>query len=252
MSAGTATDVTAIEPIGHDEAIRLADAEYRRFLDLLRGLGPDDWGKPTDCDRWDVRAVALHVLGAMESNASLRELVHQQVRGARVGKEIAGSSLDGVNELQIRERASLTGEQLVERFAVTIDRAVRGRRRFPRPLRGLKMALGPPWTGKRSLGYLNDIIYTRDTWMHRVDLSRAAGRELVLSDDHDGRIVADAVADWAAFHGRTFDLVLTGPAGGRYRRGDAGEHHELDAVEFCRTITGRREGAGLLTTQVPF
>jgi uncharacterized protein (TIGR03083 family) len=252
MSAATTTEVGTIEPIGHDEAIRLAAAEYGRFADLLRQLGPDDWGKPTDCDRWDVRAVVLHVLGAMEANASVREMVHQQRRGMAVGKELGGSALDGANEVQIRERASLSGDALVERFATTIERAVRGRRRFPRPLRGVKMTMPPPWSGKRSLGWLNDVVYTRDAWMHRIDLSLATGRELVLTADHDGRIVADVVADWARLHGRPFDLVLTGPIGGRYAAGSGGEHHELDAVEFCRTIAGRRTGAGLLSMEVPF
>ena len=252
MSPSTATDVSTIPPVNHDEAIELAEAEYRRFLDLLRDLGPDDWGRPTDCDRWDVRAVVLHVLGAMDANASLREQLHQQRLGGKAGKEIGGSSLDGVNEVQIRERASLSGDELVRRYEATVDRAVRGRRRFPRPLRGVKLTMPPPWTGKRSLGWLNDVVYTRDTWMHRVDLSRATGRDLVLTSEHDGRIVADAVADWARLHGQPFELVLTGPAGGRFRTGTGGEHHELDAIEFCRSIAGRRERTGLLTTEVPF
>jgi hypothetical protein len=60
------------------------------------------------------------------------------------------------------------------------------------------------------------------------------------------------VADWARLHGQPFELVLTGPAGGRFRSGTGGEHHELDAIEFCRSIAGRRERTGLLTTEVPF
>ena len=252
MSPDTITDVDRVDPLGHDEAIGLAETEYRRFLDLLRQLGEDDWGRPTDCDRWDVRGVVLHVLGAMDSNASFRELVHQQRLGMKAGKEIGGSTLDCANEVQIRERSFLSPEALVDRYAATIDRAVRGRRRFPRPMRGLKMKMPPPWTGKRSLGWLNDVVYTRDTWMHRIDLSRAAEKALVLTADHDGRIVADVVADWARVHGQPFDLVLTGPAGGHYRSGESGEHHELDAIEFCRTIAGRRPGTGLLTTEVPF
>ena len=52
-------------------------------------------------------------------------------------------------------------------------------------------------------------------------------------------------------------LELTGPAGGRFKGeggvGEAGaEPIELDAVEFCRTVGGRRAGAGLLATPVPF
>lgn len=62
----------------------------------------------------------------------------------------------------------------------------------------------------RPLGCLMDRIYTRDAWMHRADLARATGRPLVLSAGHDGRIVADAVEEWAAVHRRPFTLVLTG------------------------------------------
>jgi len=109
---------------------------------------------------------------------------------------------------------------------------------------------GKPETWK--LGFLMDIIFTRDTWMHRIDISRAIGRDAVLSADHDGRLIADVVADWSRRHGQPFTLELTGPAGGTYMSGDAGETITLDAVEFCRILSGRAPGAGLLSTEVPF
>jgi uncharacterized protein (TIGR03083 family) len=99
----TTTDIASVAPIRHAEAMALAAGAYDRFLDLLRSLEPGDWTKPTDCARWDVRAIALHVLGAAEANASVREMVHQQRRGRSVGKEIGGSNLDGTNEVQVRE-----------------------------------------------------------------------------------------------------------------------------------------------------
>lgn len=37
-----------------------------------------------------------------------------------------------------------------------------------------------------------------------------------------------------------------------YTRGDAGEELALDAVEFCRILSGRAQGTGLLTQPVPF
>ena len=63
--------------------------------------------------------------------------------------------------------------------------------------------------------------------------------------------------DFAAFvlsrrHGQQFTLELTRPAGGTYVAGDGGEHNQLDAVEFCRIVSGRAQGTGLLTTAVPF
>ena len=109
-----------------------------------------------------------------------------------------------------------------------------------------------PVVEKWALGYLIDIIYLRDAWMHRVDTSRATNRELVLTPEHDGRIVADVVAEWARRHGQPFTLVLTGPAGGSFTAGRDDEAIEMDAVEFCSVLSGRGEASGLMTTIVPF
>jgi hypothetical protein len=88
--------------------------------------------------------------------------------------------------------------------------------------------------------------------MHRTDVCRATGREPRLTADHDAVLVADVVAEWAARHGRPYRLRLTGPAGGSWSSGTGGEEIELDAVEFCRVLSGRGEGTGLLTQAVPF
>jgi hypothetical protein len=103
-----------------------------------------------------------------------------------------------------------------------------------------------------SLGYLIDIILTRDPWMHRMDLAAATGRAPHLTDDHDGVIVADVVAEWAGRHDAAYELRLTGPAGGSWHRGSGGDRLELDAVDFCRILSGRGAGDGLLTVAVPF
>lgn len=91
--------------------------------------------------------------------------------------------------------------------------------------------------------------------MHRVDAAHALGRPLELSAEHDGRIVADVVAEWARRHAQPFVLELTGPAGGAYARDperSVAERLSLDAVAFCRTLAGRVPATGLLTTVVPF
>ena len=117
------------------------------------------------------------------------------------------------------------------------------------------MAIDGPVHENWTLGYLIDTIYLRDLWMHRVDLSHALNRPLVLNSDHDGRIVADVVAEWARRHGKPFVLELTGPAGGTYAREDdspVAVRLSMDAVEFCRTRAGRIPAVGLLTVVVPF
>lgn len=46
----TSIAVGDIAPVRHGEAMSLAAAEYGRFTDLLVGLSPDDWARPTACE----------------------------------------------------------------------------------------------------------------------------------------------------------------------------------------------------------
>jgi len=101
-------------------------------------------------------------------------------------------------------------------------------------------------------GYLIDVILTRDPWMHRADIARVTGAAHVLTADHDGVLVADVVAEWAARHGQPYTLHLTGPAGGTWASGEGVPLIETDAVEFCRLLSGRGHADGLLAVQVPF
>jgi uncharacterized protein (TIGR03083 family) len=234
-----------------DTAMRLAAAEYERVLQVLRSLPAAHWDRPTDCPGWDVRALAAHVLGMVEMAASVRE----QARQNRAARRRGGVFIDALTALQVQERASMSPAEIVQRFAARAPKAARGRRRAPAFIRRRPMPVPQAINGRDevwTLGYLIDTILTRDPWMHRVDLARATGGELVLSPDHDGVLVADVVSEWAARHGRPFALRLTGPAGGTWVSGTGGEEIEMDAIEFCRVLSGRGTADGLLATQVPF
>jgi hypothetical protein len=45
---------------------------------------------------------------------------------------------------------------------------------------------------------------------------------------------------------------LTGPAGGVFEHGSHGPELELDTIGFCRILSGRGSGPGLLEQTVPF
>lgn len=253
MAMTTATDVSTIPPIGHDEAMTMLATELNRTLELLRSLDEHDWAAETDCPAWDVRRMYLHVLGACEAGASIKENVHQMRKGRAYRKRNGGPLEAALSAVQVDERLALSPEQLVDRLIAVAPRTVEQRRKLPAVLRRMRLSVDGPVVEKWSLGYLIDIIYLRDAWMHRVDAARATGKPMTLTSEHDGRIVADVVAEWARRHGKPFELVLTGPAGGAFRAsGPAAETIELDAVEFCRTLAGRRPGDGLLQTIVPF
>ena len=252
----TAAEATAIEPLTHHEAMRRQALELERTLTLLRSLDDCSWAAATDCPAWDVRAMYQHVLGACEAGASMRENVHQLWAARAHSKQHGGPLEAALSAVQVRERAALTPQQIIGRLAAVAPRTVRGRTRIPAPVRNhVSMTVDGPVHERWKLGYLIDTIYLRDLWMHRIDAARATRRSPELTADHDGRIVADIVAEWARRHGKPFVLELTGPAGGTYAsRPDlpGAERISLDAVEFCRTLAGRAPATGLLTTIVPF
>lgn len=251
----TVTDVRTIPTLSKDEARCLAETEYGRMVEQLRTLEPDDWHRPTDCEGWDVRAIAGHSVGMASDFTSMRRVMHRMRAATARAKEQGSPVVDAMTSLQVEELAPLTVDQLIARAAEVGPAAARWRTTRPWPLRAMPMKEdvdGTPETWR--MGYLFHTILTRDPWMHRIDIARATERPLALAADHDGRIVADVVAEWARRHGRSFRLTLTGPAGGTFAHAGAGAAEELtvDAVEFCRTLSGRTEGVGLLARQVPF
>ena len=233
------------------EAKVLAEEEFRRFAALVASFTDHEWTLPTDCDAWDVRKMVLHVLGSGDAQASFPQFVHQLVRGVPLNRQIDSHHwVDGMNELQIRERAHLSNDEVVAQLEAVGPKAVAGRWRTPAPMRHLPIPFGPPvgWVG---LWYLLDVGFTRDVWAHRIDLCSATGRAMGLTADHDGRLVADIVGEWAQLHGQPFELVLEGPAGGKFSQGTNGERVEVDAIEFVQILSGRRPGTGVLSNPLP-
>ncbi len=244
-------DVSTIPRIQHEEAMRIAGVENAKFADLLRRFDTSDWVKPTDCTRWDVRALAAHVVGSAAGQASPREFVRQVRKGRPLVAEAGSFWWDGMNEFQVRERSALTVEELIDEWDGSSARALRARTRLPRVIARLPLLNLPEPVGRQPVSYLFDIGFTRDVWMHRIDLARATGKPIDADPEHDGRLVADIVAEWAGTHGQPFALELGGPAGGRFGAGSGGEHVTLDAVEFCRVLAERVPGTGILSHPLP-
>ncbi len=269
MTAAGAEPIRTVRSPAFDRATakRLMNAEYQRVIEQLRSLSPEDWRAPTCNEGWDVRALAAHMLGMTAMAASLRE----QMRQMRTAKRRGGEFIDALTAVQVEKYDGWTPERIVAELERLAPKAVRGRTRMPGLVRGRRMPdeqpVNPqheyePWT----FAYLVDVIMTRDPWMHRSDIAAATGREMTLTDDHDGLIVDDVAREWARRHGRPCALTLTGPVGRQYAFGPGGvasapaydpaspgrPSYTLDAVEFCRILSGRGEGDGLLRTRVPF
>jgi len=245
------TSTAGVTRIRRKEARVLASVEFEKFADLTASLSPQEWATETDCVGWDVRKMVLHVLGSADAQASPLVFVHQLRRGLPLNKEIDSHHwVDGLNELQIRERADLTDAEVIAQVQAVGAKAVKCRFGTPLPMRYTPIPFGEP-IGWKPVNYLLEVGFTRDVWAHRIDIHAAIDRPMELSPAHDGRLVADIVGEWAELHREPFELHLTGPAGGTFSQGNGGEHVELDALEYIRTLTGRLPGTAVMRHPLP-
>jgi uncharacterized protein (TIGR03083 family) len=242
------TAAETVPPVRRREGQTLARVQFARLFDTLDTLSPAEWALPTDCAGWDVKAIASHVLGGLES-AVPREMVRQLRLGAKVAREERlPDRNDGMNAVQVRERAGLSGPDVARLLRERAEPMLRHRARTPFVLRyGVWARLDV--IGRKPFAFVVDVVYGRDTLIHRIDVCRATGRALLL-DDVEQRIVADMVREWAARHGEPVTLRLAGPAGGTYECAGGGDPLDLDAVEWVRSVSGRGDRTGLLATPV--
>ena len=228
----------------------LASDEYQRLFELLAELTPDEWATQTVCDDWDVHLMVAHLLGAAEANASVVESVRQLVKGKRIARREGVEDIDGINAVQVDARRHHSPSELVALLEGVAPAAIKGRQRTPSLARRIPIATGVGY--RMTMGHLVDRVYTRDQWMHRIDITSATDRELVLTPEHDGRIVEDVVVEWAELHGEPFQLLLDGPAGGEFRVGEKGVSIAMDAIEFCLVLAGRLDKPMPLSVPVVF
>ena len=157
-----------------------------------------------------------HLLGMLELQADADERIRQVAAADAEVARAGGQRLDAMTALQVREHAHLSPAELRAALHTAVPRGLAARRAVPASVRATPYDPQIPGVQGWTIGYLFDVIHTRDPWLHRVDLARAVGERPVLTPEHDGRIVADVVAEWAGLHGRPVTLELTGPAGGSY------------------------------------
>ncbi len=242
-----AQPAAAIPKLAPPEVIPLARVELERFLALVETLTSADLNQPTDCTLWSVKDIiahqASHVFGLTRFGEFMDQFNPLRAR-AYTAKGMNG--LDAANQRQIDLRAQWSRAQLIAEMRDHKESSFAGRQRFPALLR--RVTVPVPGSNLRvSLGDLIDNIYTRDMWMHRADICRATGREMVQTADHDGRIVALVVRELdhtlkASLTGQTVLYRLTGPAGGEWIIGGNSRPEAqitMDVLEFNRLASGR-------------
>jgi uncharacterized protein (TIGR03083 family) len=241
MSTSSAEIPTeGIPQITADEAYFLLKTQLDQCLTLVKTLDPSDWSKPTACTLWTVRDILAHQAGGYASGTSYGEMIRQYARIPKPGQ----LPEDAVNELQLRERANCTPEELIGELERAGPAAAQN---WAYGFRLVKaVAIPHAVAGTLSLRYLMWVIHSRDTWMHRLDICRATGRPFEPSGGQDRRIVALIMRDVGRslrkkLAGKSLVFDLSGFAGDTWQvgSGEPSAMIRMDALDFSIFASGR-------------
>lgn len=238
MKLPAAPSATEISRPSRARAHEVAVAELDAMLDLLRSLSSDDWGRPTDCDEWDVHRLVSHLAGTCEDSAHLGQMIRRFFKALRTkGVDL----IDAMNASQVDERSGSSPDRLVAEMEEVGPKAVRVRGKMPAPLRAVRIPLGS--LGMTSVAFLNDVLYTRDMWTHRMDIALATGRELEYRG-HETEIVEQVILDLGrSWDARSCVIELEGYVSGAWSLGDGdpAATATVDCVDYMRALSGRND-----------
>ena len=240
ISPSTIASAESIPYTNADEAHRLLTTALSRFLTLIESLHADDWSKPTACTAWNVHNMVAHQAGGYASGTSYKEMIRQYTSKPTPGQ----LPEDAINALQVGERADKTPAELIAELKQVGEIAARN---WAYGFNAIKWVGMPhPVGGLMSIRHLMWIIHSRDTWMHRLDICRAANRPFEQTREHDGRIVELVVLDTSKklikkLNGQSITLSLTGIAGETWQigKGNSAAEMEMDALDFNIFVSGR-------------
>jgi uncharacterized protein (TIGR03083 family) len=216
--------MTATAPLRLLEPVLVLDRFpplHTQLIGLLRGLGPDDWGRPTACALWSVRDIAAHLL-----DDDLRRLSFHRDRQIPPGSPPTSNA----------ELVALVNRMNAEWVAVA-------RRMSPRVIVDLLEVTGPwivelfratdpfapgfwgvSWAGEETSPHWFDVgrDYT-ERWLHQQQIRDAVGaRPLTGREwlhpvlDLFVRALPFAYRDTTAAPGTSVVIAIEGPAGGEW------------------------------------
>ncbi len=193
---------------------------HAELIGVLRGLSPDDWGRPTACALWSVRDIAAHLL-----DDDLRRLSFHRDRQPPGSGPVSGAELVAlVNRMNaewvavarrmsprvIVDLLEVTGPWVVELFRAT-DPFGPG-------------FWGVSWAGEEASAHWFDVgrDYT-ERWLHQQQIRDAVGAPPLTGRawlhpvlDLFVRALPFAYRDAAAKPGTTVVVAIEGEAGGEW------------------------------------
>jgi uncharacterized protein (TIGR03083 family) len=213
---------TSLEPLAPVLLVDRFEPLHSELIALLRGLGPDDWPRPTACALWSVRDIAAHLLDDDLRRLSFHRDGQTVPADAPVGD--APSLVALINRMNaewvaVARRLSprvvidlleVTGPQVVELF------------RSMDPFAPAHWAVA--WAGEEQSAHWFDVgrDYT-ERWLHQQQIRDAVGAPPLTDPewlhpvlDLFVRALPHTFREVKAAVGTTMRMAIEGPAGGTW------------------------------------
>jgi uncharacterized protein (TIGR03083 family) len=231
------------------------------LLDLLRDLDESEWGRPTICEGWSVKDVALHLLGIEIGNLSTRRDKHSSGVTVDHWEELV-RFINDWNQDWVRVARRISSQLLIDLLELTGNQMCE----FFRSLD--PYALGNPisWVGPNPAPAWLDLAreYT-ERWHHQQHIRDAVGR----SGLKEPRYFAPALETFAwalpqTFHqiwapeNATIALTIHGESGGQWsirREGkswkfyEGSDGHAISEVVLLEDVAWRLFTRGMSKSQ---
>jgi uncharacterized protein (TIGR03083 family) len=161
----------------------LLAAERRSLLDLLSGLEPGDWGRPTECPAWTVTGICLHLLG--DDLSLLSRQRDEQPSPVVLAADAQGwdqlfSLLDRFNEAWVDAASFLSAGLLHQLLALSGEWS----HTWYTTVNPDRLGEPVPWAGPEPAPYW--LLAGREyleRWIHQQQIRRAVGA-VPLDDPH--------------------------------------------------------------------
>lgn len=228
--------------ISPSESHSLGTAMTDTFLATIAELDETGWNTITRCAPWTVKDIVAHLIGWAEALTSFRELGLQSRRALRRVKEF-GNIVDAQNAVQVDDRRSLTGVEILERARDRLPAEVRARKRYGTGLRYVPFYL-PYLGGTTNAGYLFNTIFLRDLLCHRLDLCDALDIPFEMTEA-ERRVAADMLKDWARRTGADVQVI---DGDHTYVAGAGIDTIEAPLSHVVEALSGRREPSTIEVT----
>lgn len=168
----------AIEPVRIGS---LLDDLHRELIELLRGLGTEEWQRPTSAGSWRVRDVVAHLLdGDIRRLSLVRDGHRLPVSGPLEGYGDLLGFLDGLNHTWIRASERISPAMLVDLLAHIGPETVSFLRSMD-PLAPAPFAVA--WAGQAiSPNWLDVGREYTERWHHQEQIREAVGAPSLASE----------------------------------------------------------------------